>query len=194
MRLPNMPTGLIASALLIAWPGNGEALGGFVEEFTDKDEWIAAVGDFTTIGFTGFPDGTFITDQYGDLGILFTDGDDTIHMSATYINDGWGLRGNGIISVAFDTSQAWIGVDFPGFLSIELYSEGRLFFTSNLAGGAGAGNFLGLISSQLFDSAVLIDPLDGLAFIDDVHFGVPGPGGVFLLALAALCARHRRRA
>ena len=78
----------------MAWPGNGQALGGFVEEFTDKDDWIVAVGDFTTIGFTGFPGGTFITDQYADLGILFTDGNDSISPfdPITYPEDGWGLE------------------------------------------------------------------------------------------------------
>ncbi len=187
-------TGLMAAAIM-AWPGNGQALGGFVEEFTDKDEWIAAVGDFTTIGFTGFPVGTFITDQYADLGILFTDGNDSISPfdPITYPEDGWGLDGNGNISVAFDTPQAWIGVDYPGFLSIELYSEGRLFFTSNLWGG-GVGNFLGLVSSELFDAAVLVESAPGSeAAIDDLHFGVPAPGARWLLGLAALFPRRRHR-
>ncbi len=183
----------LAAAAILPWAGNGVACGGFVEEFTDKDSWIAAVGDFTTIDFTGFPDGTFITDQYADLGILFTDGDETIHMSASYINDGWGLRGNGIITVAFDSPQAWIGVDFPGLLSIELFSGGRLFYTSSIAGGGGAGFFLGLISSELFDAAVLIDPFGLDAEIDDLHFGVPAPGALWLLALAALLPRRRHR-
>ena len=183
--------GLIAAAML-AWVGNGQVSGGFVEEFTDKDEWIAAVGQFTTIDFTGFPDGTFITDQYADLGILFTDGNDSIVFAGSFINDGVGLGGNGNISMSFDTPQAWIGVDHPGFLSIELYSEGRLFFASNLWGG-GVGNFLGLVSTELFDAAVLIDPLDRLAFIDDLHFGVPAPGALWLLAVAALMPRRRRR-
>ena len=190
-----MTIGLVAVAVM-AWPGNGEALGGFVEEFTDKDEWIAAVGRFTTIGFTGFPNGTFITDQYAELGILFTDGNDSISPfdPITYPNDGWGLDGNGNISVAFDSPQAWIGVDHPGFLSIELYSEGRLFYTSSIAGGGGVGFFLGLISSELFDAAVLIDPFGLDAEIDDLHFGVPAPGSVCLLALAGLWPRRRRRA
>ncbi|MCH8164531.1 MAG: hypothetical protein IH889_02875, partial [Planctomycetes bacterium] len=175
-------TGLIAAAI-VAWPGNGEALGGFVEEFTDKDEWIAAVGRFTTIGFTGFPDGTFITDQYADLGILFTDGNDSINFSPTaFPNDAWGLDGNGNISVSFDTPQAWIGVDHPGFHRIELYSDGRLLFASNTYGGGGAGFFLGLVSSELFDAAVLIDP-GGEAEIDDLHFGVPTPGALWLLGI-----------
>ncbi|MCH8165525.1 MAG: hypothetical protein IH889_07945 [Planctomycetes bacterium] len=195
MRLRKTTTGLIAAAIM-AWPGNGQALGGFVEEFTDKDSWIAAVGDFTTVDFTGFAPGTFITDQYADLGILFTDGNDSISPfdPITYPEDGWGLDGNGNISVAFDTPQAWIGVDFPGFLSIELYSQGRLFFTSNLNGGAGVGNFLGLISSQLFDAAVVVEGAPGFeAEIDDLHFGVPAPGSVCLLVLAGLWPRRRRR-
>ena len=183
--------GLMAAAML-AWVGNGQVSGGFVEEFTNKDEWIAAVGPFTTIDFTGFPQGTFITDQYADLGILFTDGNDSIAFAGSFINDGVGLDGNGNTSLIFDTPQAWIGVDFPGFLSIELYSEGRLFFTSNLWGG-GVGNFLGLISSELFDAALLIDPLGRDAEIDDLHFGVPAPGALWLIAVAALLPRRRRR-
>ncbi len=187
---PRKTAGLIAAAIL-PWAGNGVVCGGLIE-FTDKEEWIAAVGRFTTIDFTGFPDGTFITDQYADLGILFTDGNDNIFLNdGAFPNDGAGLDGNGDISVAFDTPQAWIGVDFPGFLTIELYTEGRLFFTSNLWGG-GVGNFLGLISSELFDAAVLIDPLDQAA-IDDLHFGVPAPSALWLLAVAALLPRRRRR-
>ena len=184
--------GLIAAAI-VAWPGNGQALGGFVEEFTDKDEWISAVGDFTTIDFTGFPGGTFITDQYADLGIVFTDGNDSIHFTPSFINDSWGLDGNGNISVSFDTPQAWIGVDFPGFLTIELFSAGKLIHTAEFGFG-GVGNFGGLVSSELFDAAVLMDvPAEFEAEIDDLHFGVPAPGAVFLFGLAALCARRRRR-
>ncbi len=186
--------GLMAAAML-AWVGNGQVSGGFIEEFTNKDEWIAAIGGedaFLTVDFVGFPDGTFITDQYADLGILFTDGNDSIFLNdGAFPNDGAGLDGFGNISVSFDTPQAWIGVDFPGFLSIELYSEGRLLFTSNLWGG-GVGNFLGLVSTELFDAAGLIDP-GGDAFIDDLHFGVPAPGAIWLLGLAGLFSRRRRR-
>ena len=38
----------------------------------------AVEGDFTTIHFFEFPDLTFITDQYLDLEVLFTDGNDFI--------------------------------------------------------------------------------------------------------------------
>ncbi len=166
---------------------------GGVQEFTDKDEWIDAVGEFTTIGFTGFEIGTFITDQYADLGILFTDGSDSIQFSPTgFPNDEWGLDGNGNIAVAFDTPQLWIGADYPGLLRIELYQNGRLFYVSEDY-GVGVGLFVGLVSMVPFDAAVLIDAL-GEAEIDDLHFGVPAPGTLPLLALSALCTRRRRRA
>ena len=164
---------------------------GGVIEFTDKDEWIDAVGAFTTIGFTGFPNGTFITNQYADLGVLFTDGNDSIRFSPTvFPNDEWGLDGNGDIAVAFDTPQLWIGVDFPGFLDIELYYQGKLIHTG-VFGFGGIGNFSGLLSTQPFDAAVLAEVGGSEAEIDDLHFGVPAPGTLPLLALGALWTRRR---
>ncbi len=179
-------------ALLGALLMSGTARAG-VQEFTDKDERIDAVGEFTTIGFTEFPSGTFVTDQYADLGILFTDGNDIIVCCGkeTFPEDGAGLDGNGDISVAFETPQLWIGVDFPGFLDIELYYQGKLFHTG-VFGFGGVGNFGGLLSTQPFDAAVLIDPL-GEAEIDDLHFGVPAPGTWALLVLGGLLHRRRRR-
>ena len=184
----------LTAVVLSAGFGDRVAVCGVVE-FFDRDEWVKAVGEgnFLTVDFTGFPDGIFITDQYADLGILFTDGNDSIFLNdGAFPNDGAGLDGFGNISVSFDTPQAWIGVDFPGFLSIELFSGGRLFYTSSIAGGGGVGFFFGLISSELFDAAGLIDP-GGDAFIDDLHFGVPAPGAIWLLALAGLLPRRRRR-
>ncbi len=178
MRLRKI-IGFAVAAVLLAPAGATQA---GVIELVDREEWFSLVGPVTTVDFTGFAPGTFITDQYADLGILFTDGNDSIHFTPSFPNDGVGLDGNGNISLVFDTPQAWIGVDFPGLLTIELYSEGRLFFTSNTYGG-GVGNFLGLVSSELFDAAVLIDP-GGEAEIDDLHFGVPTPGALWLLGLS----------
>ncbi len=190
MRLPNTAVFLVAS--MVGWAVNTTEAG--VIEFFEKSAWVDAVGRFETIPFTGFPQGTFITDQYADLGILFTDGNDSINFSPTaFPNDAWGLDGNGDISVSFEAPQAWIGVDFPGTLQIELFSSGRLFYTSSIAGGGGAGFFFGLISSDLFDAAVVAEAAPGLeAEIDDLHFGVPTPGALWLLALSALRPRRRR--
>ena len=135
---------LLAGAAL---PG-GSANGG-VMEFTDKDEWISAVGVFTTIDFTGFPDGTFITDQYEALAVLFTDGDDNIACCSeiTFPNDGAGLDGNAAIHLSFLTLQNWIAVDFPGVIQLELYRDGRLTHTS-APYGTGIGLFAGLVSNE----------------------------------------------
>ena len=162
-----------------------------VQEFTDKDEWIDAVGEFTTIDFTGFPEGTFITDQYVDLGVLFTDGNDTIQEWGGFI-DGHGLRGSDTITIAFDSAQAYIGVDFPGDIQIDLFAGGNLIYSALFIAG-GKGNFAGLVSTELFDSAFLSDPIVPSVFIDDLHFGVPAPGTLALLALGALTQRRRRQ-
>jgi hypothetical protein len=163
-----------------------------VQEFTDKDEWIDAVGEFTTIDFTGFPEGTFITDQYADLGVLFTDRNDTISVNDGFLNDGSGLRGSDTITVAFDSPEAYIGVDFPGDIQIDLFAAGKLIYSAVFIAG-GVGNFAGVLSTELFDSALLSDPSVGGVHIDDLHFGVPAPGALALLALGALSTRRRRR-
>ncbi len=162
---------LVALALLIAQP----AVHGDVLEFHDKDAWIAAVGEFTTIDFTGFPLGTPITDQYADLGALFTSGADFILCCdfGTFPNDGAGLDGNDGIELMFDSPQAWIATDHPGQLAFALFRNGELFFTSGLFGSGGVGFFGGLISSQLFDTAVIWDPINNSVDLDDLHFGVP---------------------
>ncbi|MHC4766195.1 MAG: hypothetical protein ACYTF2_13940 [Planctomycetota bacterium] len=164
-----------------------------VIEFTERDEWIGSVGAFVTADFTGFPDFTVITDQYVDLGVTFTDGNDMVFLSQpAFPNDGAGLDGNGDVSLSFNAPQAWIGVDYPGLLRIELYSAGQLIFTSNDYNG-GVGNFLGLVSSDPFDAAVLIDPLGLETEIDDLHFGVPAPGSFVILGLGLLMPRRGRK-
>ena len=168
----------------------GSAHGGVIE-FIEKEEWIAAVGGFTTIDFTGFEDGEFITEQYADLGVHF-DGTDLFFFNPSFVNDSWGVNGNGSAYVSFDTPQAYIGFDYPGFLRIDLYSEGRLFFQSEILPGGGLGNFKGLVSTELFDAVRLVDPT-GVAEIDDMHFGIPGPSGLYVLAIAALRSPRRCR-
>ena len=164
-----------------------------VLEFTDKDEWIAAVGSFTTIDFTGFPDGTFVTDQYADLGVLFKDGDDNIRYAPTgFLNDGWGLDGNLAVHLNFLAPQAYIAADYPGALQLQLFSEGELIYTSSEFGFSGLGHFAGLVSSEPFDEAVITDWTDDAVFLDDLHYGVPTPSTLVLFALAALAPRRRR--
>ena len=164
---------LLAAALITATAV--EAAHGGVMEFTDKEAWIAAVGEFTTIDFVGFPKGTFITNQYAGLGVLFTDGNDSIHLTGGFLNDGAGLDGNPSMHLSFDSPQLWLAVDYPGSVQIDLFSE-NIPLHSSVFNTIGHGNFAGVISIELFDTVVISDPVLGDVFIDDHHFGVPTPG------------------
>ena len=165
------PRYFCAFVALMAAATTAEAV---VIEFTDKAEWVSAVGVFSTIHFTEFPDNTFLFDQYEELGVLFTDGDDNIACCSDdgFPNDGSGLDGNLAIHLLFTSPQRWIAADFPGALRIQLFSEGDLIYTSSNFGSIGVGHFAGLISSELFDEAILIDWVDeDSVALDDLHFG-----------------------
>lgn len=167
------------------------ARGGFIEFLDDEAGWLAAAGRFTTITFTELPKNTIVTDHYADLGILFTDANDNIDFGGAFVNDLWGLDGNGDINVVFDTPQAWIAVDFPGAIAFQLFRNGELIYSGGW-GPSGFGHFFGIVSTtELFDAARIIDPL-GQAEIDDLHFGVPAPGALWVLAGMGVIGRGRR--
>lgn len=170
-----------------------QSANGDVMLFSDRDQWQAAVGSSATVDFTGFPSGMIITDQYADLGVTFTDGDDRIFLNSSFENDGAGLNGVFDIVTEFSAPTYAIAVDFPGFIQFELFSGPLLIYSSPPVGGGGTGWFVGLISDQPFDRAVL-DGVGAPAQIDDLHFGpVPAPASLALFGLAACFARCRRR-
>ena len=170
------------------------ALAGIMEFFDDRPGWEAVVGDYTTIDFTGFEPGTRITTQYSGLGITFTDGFYTIFPEnhATFPNDGWGLDGNGDITVVFDEPQSWIGAAFPGGLWYELYREGELVYTSSMFVPTGPGHFFGLVFPEQFDRVVLME--FGEVAIDDLLFGAPVPAPPVLALIGVGMLGWRRRA
>lgn len=155
-----------------------------VVNYTDDDRqmWfdaVAALGDYNTIDFTGFPDATDINTQYqAEFGVVFTDGNDRARFSPfSYPNDGWGLDGNLTTTIVFDEPQHWFAADTPGLLSIRLYSNGNLFYTSNIA-----GEFNGVISDTAFDRVQVFDPGDSNVNMDDMYFGaLPAPGTIVIL-------------
>jgi hypothetical protein len=187
MRFP-LHTVACAIALTAA---SGESSADVIE-FTDKAEWEAAAGQFTTIDFTGFDSMTIITDQYIDLGVLFTGGDDLILPNSSFVNDGWGLAGHDSIDMVFLEALFVLAVDFPGSLIIDLYSDGELMYSNGFA-EPGEGHFAGLISTDPFDFVVLRREFDPV-FIDDLHFGppIPAPPAFAPLLFAAFTARRRR--
>ena len=166
-----------------------------VQEFRDKAAWEAAVGDFTTITFSELPPDTFVTDQYAHLGVTFVDGAYLTRgpNSSGFLNDGWGLDGNGPIRLEFDVPHRWIAADFPGPIKYELYRDGDLIHITDRFGAGGLGWFGGIESSEPFDTIIIQDPADGEPFLDDLHFAIPTPGALPLLLFPLLTPRRRRR-
>jgi hypothetical protein len=165
-----------------------------VVEYDEKDQWEAAAGAWSTADFTGFPDDTPIDEQYAYLGVHFVDGCDFVVLGSSFPNDGAGLGGNELIDLVFDAPMYWIAADFPGLLLIDLYYEDELFYSSNVFGVGGVGNFGGLISTEPFDRAVIWDYDDDVA-LDDLHFGppIPAPSALCIVGAGLIAARRRRR-
>jgi hypothetical protein len=189
MKLHVTIVALLAS-LLVSIPCLGA-----VTEFDDPAQWQAAVDQFTTINFDEFGQIGFVTDEYADLGIIFPDGNDGIDTTPNAFVDGFGLGSVppfGPIHFVFDTPQLWIAADFPGFLRIDLYSQGELIYNSIgfFPFPPGIGNFGGLVSTQSFDEVFMHRNGDSV-YIDNLYFGVPGPGALPLLALAGVVGRRR---
>jgi len=166
--------------------------------FVDAASWQSAVGSFTTIGFDDFTESTLVTEQYASLGVHFIGGNDVAFFGPNiFPNDRWGLKGHivppGDIHIIFDNPQLWLATDYPGEVRYDLYFHGEHIAQSDTLGGAGgAGNFWGIVSTRFFDEVIISDPADAVVAIDDLHFGVPGPGALGLLALAAVMRRRRR--
>lgn len=170
-----------------------------VLQFTNEGSWQTAVGgQYSTIDFTGFPDGTQISNQYQPLGITFS-GFAQIWDTASAANDHFGLFGTNGLRFTFATPQNWIAVDYPGGIRFNLFSQGQLLYTSTFFAPGGLGNFAGLISIMSFDEVYLDKgpPFANSVFIDDLHWDapVPAPSALMLFAAAAFGAqsRHRRR-
>jgi MYXO-CTERM domain-containing protein len=183
--------------LTIAGLGPGHLARAEVDVYFDFAEWQSALTSVTTIPFTGFADGTLISTQYEAQGILF-DSPHPFTLSGIdlFLNDGAGITTNTLIQdieAQFSQPQYGIAAHFTGSIQLEIFSDGASTFLSDTYGGA-PGVFVGFVLDQPFDSAILFDPNDPVVVIDDLHFGVPGPGALPLLALAGIVGRRRRSA
>ena len=144
----------------------------------DKAEWIALIDEFDTIDFTGFPEGTLITNQYADRGLLFTDRHDFIlHEESLFPNDGEGLDGGFVkwlmeVHIDFRADQFWFAIEYANAgVEIDLYRDDELLFHLQSPAAPGSGSFFfGVILDEPFDEAHLGG---GFVLIDDLHFGPP---------------------
>ena len=91
--------GTFTRHMLTAVAGAAIAAPAMADVFFDLEQWKAAAGETATITFTELPYGTLVTDQYAHLSVIFADGNDTIHVSPGYVNDGFGLNGHGDIAL-----------------------------------------------------------------------------------------------
>jgi hypothetical protein len=170
---------------------------GGVVVYTDFSAWSAAVADnVTTIDFTGYPDGTFITNQYSDLGVTFLDGNDNIYLvPPPTFADGAGVDGNATTTLQFVNPISAIAVTYPGNVQFDLLLHGDLIYSSPNSPGGGVGFFYGLVSTAPFNGLILDNPFSPNVAFDDLHFAPPVPvsSTPILSCLAALGTVGRRR-
>ncbi len=188
-----------------AWEASlrAAASGATVITYTDLPAYNAAVGAHDVITFTEpvVTPGDILVGQYTVDGATFLDGNDLVLANTMFVSDGVGAHGGGSLTIEFSTPQWHLGLEFPGNLRISLYSgavdPGNLVWASSGVGDFGAiastGNFAGLESDVSFDHVVLSDPVDGFAFIDNLHYLIPEPSTAMLLGLGLLGVIRRGR-
>jgi hypothetical protein len=160
----------------------------------DYEQWQSMSGRYTTIDFTGYPNGTPISTQYRDLGVVVT-GPAFIAATNAFQNDGWGLHGPSGLRLHFGDPQFWIAIHHAGVAMFELYYQGELIGISSVDPVGGIGSFVGVRSWSPFDEVIITNPpLYGPhVFVDDLHWGtlaIPAPP--CLLIFSGLVRRRRR--
>ena len=164
----------------------------------NANQWFDAAVGFSTIAFTGLPEGTQVTEQYASQGIHFHlppwgTGNLVQASEVMYPQDGWGLLGAEVIKMTFDTPMSAFAAYFPGSAEFEFYS-GATFLYSRLRTGD-INNFAGFTSSQSFDRVMMRadEPVNFGVFADNVYFSpVPAPSVLALAAVAGVSRRARR--
>jgi hypothetical protein len=165
-----------------------------ITNYSSLPEYFTVVGPHQIIYFTELAVGTVLSDQYVLQSVTFADGDDVVYSSTHLITDGVGVNANGRIDLLFSTPQTHIGVEFPGAIRIEIYNGATLIGTSIDFAGSGEGFFGGIVSTEPFNRAVLLDWADGTAYIDNLYYEIPEPGTILLVGLGGLALFRKRRA
>lgn len=150
----------------------------------DFATWESAAGAISTCDFTGFPEWTVITDQYGELGALFTGPAPNLihHSTQSYSQDEWGLDANGVLEVTFLEPVHAVAGHGPGKWKYKLYLADSLVGETSFYLG-GPGDFAGAISDVAFDR-VRFEPaqFNGIMFMDNVYFAtIPAPAGLVVV-------------
>jgi len=184
--------GVVAAAIV------GAASAEFV--FTDDfAQWTPLVPSYTNLDFVGLTPGTFLNDQYLDLGVDFTDGGLIQFSLGIYPQDGFGIYGGCIVDMLLDTPAYAVATHHPGYVRYFLDSGDSLIYVSPLDVTSGLNNFRGIVSSipfgrVMFLGYTLAPPQCDEIAIDNIYFAsIPAPGGVALFGAALRPTRRRGR-
>ncbi len=160
-------------------------------------DWWSAASSPTTIDFTAFPQGTWVTDQYLDLGVTFTSADPDIIVfgEQTFLLDGVGINGLSQVQMTFASPTFAFGYHHPGIHGIQLWSGSTLLYASPALGQSGMFDFSGVTTTTPFDRVVIVPvSLQGNVSIDNIYFSsVPAPGAISLLGVGSFMLGPRRR-
>jgi hypothetical protein len=163
--------------------------------YEEYSTWTAASGPFTTVTFNEVPHPSILTNQYQDLGILFTSADPDVAGFFSNASDQAAVNGLDVIEITFAApinEFAWL---HPDATRIKLFSGDDLVYQSTYLGGSGWGWFSGLTSSVAFDRIQLNDfDQPNSVFVDNIYFStIPAPGGAALIWLAGHFGGSRAR-
>lgn len=189
-RVPNVPLALALGLILSSRASASVML------YNNYASWSAASGPITTVTFNEVPHPSILTDQYQDLGILFTSADPDVAGFFSNASDQAAVNGLSVIEISFAepiSAFAWL---HPGATRIKLFSGNDLIYSSNYQGGSGWGWFTGVSSATAFDRIQLNDfgAFGDYVFVDNIYFStIPSPGGATLIGLAGLLGTRRRR-
>jgi len=167
-------------------------------------EWEEEVGEFATINFTGFANGTPIDNQYVNLGVVFSGNAFAFGPSPAFMDD-WALNGGDEIHIEFEQPQTAIAAHFSGAIAFQLLNDNEIIYATDHFDefqeepGEDFG-FAGLVSEVSFDEAFVYRTISqdvelptGVS-IDNLYFNNPIPAPSTLACLAAgLLVRRRRR-
>ncbi len=161
--------------------------------------WFAAAPGYESVTFTGFAEGTQITNQYASQGVVLgfpgSTGNFTQNNDFMYQQDGWGIVGNGSITASFAVPMHAFAMYYPGDARFRFYSGATQLHFAQFY-NSGSNNFAGFTSDIPFDRVVIsaYEPQNFGIFADNMYFStVPSPTSVALLALSAMANTRRRR-
>ncbi len=161
--------------------------------------WQSAAGEYKTCDFAAYPTNTFITDQYADLGVLFTNPGPNVVQAGVfdiYPLDGSGIDGNCGIELTFTQPTYSVGAHGPDTWTYNVYLGSTLLYSSPGHPSSPTG-FAGFVSTVAFDRVVFFGafgPDCDDVHIDNIYFStVPAPAASILVAMGLVAGRQRRR-